>query len=133
MFKPGTPGMVDTDASPRNYATGMWAYILQRATGLALVLYLLLHIVIVTQSIRGPDVFDALLRTLLGPPFLVLDLLLFAATLFHALNGVRIILFDLGIGIREQKTVFGALMAVGGVLFSWVFLRILPVLRARLG
>jgi hypothetical protein len=42
------------------------------------------------------------------------------------LNGFRIVLFDLGIGIRVQKQVFAALMLVGAGLFSWAVWALLP-------
>jgi succinate dehydrogenase / fumarate reductase cytochrome b subunit len=44
-----------------------------------------------------------------------LDLMLVAAVLYHALNGVRIILMDLGVGIRQHKAVFWVCMLVAAI------------------
>lgn len=131
LYRPKTPGMVSSDVNPRHFATGMWAFLLQRVTGLALAFYLLVHILVISQATRGALAFDTLLRVLLSPPFLVLDLLLLAAALYHALNGIRIILFDLGVGIREQKTVFWVVMPVAGGMLMLGIIRLIPVLLAR--
>ncbi len=49
---------------------------------------------------------DQVLIFLQTPVFVVLDLLLVAVVLYHALNGVRVVLFDLGVGIRQQAVLF---------------------------
>lgn len=97
---------------------GMWAFVLHRITGIGLIFYLLMHILVISSSVSGPASFDKLLKTLTSPPFLALDLLLLAAVLFHAFNGVRILLFDTGIGIRQQKAIFWSLMAP--VVIIWL-------------
>ena len=38
-----------------------------------------------------------------------------AVLLFHALNGLRVILVDLGIGAGARKTLFGVLMVVAAI------------------
>lgn len=98
----------------------MWAWLLQRITGLALVFYLFLHIWVISFSAVGKDglSFDLVLTALQTPFFIVLDLALLAAVLFHALNGIRILLFDLGIGVRSQKVLFGLFMAIGLLAFG---------------
>jgi len=54
-------------------------------------------------------------------PFLVfLDSELVAAVLYHALNGVRILLMDVGIGIHRHKAVFWVCMLVAA-LAVWGF------------
>ena len=46
--------------------------------------------------------------------------MLVAAVLYHALNGVRIMLMDLGVGIRQHKAVFWACMVVAAAAL-WLF------------
>jgi len=41
--------------------------------------------------------------------------MLVAAVLYHALNGVRILLMDVGVGIRQHKAVFWACMLVAAL------------------
>jgi succinate dehydrogenase / fumarate reductase cytochrome b subunit len=102
---------------------GMWAWVLFRISGLVLVAYLFVHIWIISQGrIGGPGRLDRLLETFDKPLLVFLQLMLVAVVLFHALNGVRIVLMDLGVGIRQHKAVFWVCMAVAAAalsLFTW--------------
>ena len=92
---------------------GMWAWLLFRISGLILVAYLFVHIVIISQGqVSGADVLDKLFRTFDSPFLVFLDFMLVAAVLYHGLNGVRVILMDLGVGIRQHKLVYWAVMTV---------------------
>ena len=44
-------------------------------------------------------------------------MVLVGAICVHGFNGVRIVLFDLGVGIKKQKEIFIALMAVAVIPF----------------
>ncbi len=92
---------------------GMWAWILFRISGLVLAVYLFVHIWVISQGrVGGADRLDSFF-SFFDKPFLVfLDAVLVAAVLYHALNGVRILLMDLGIGIRRHKAVFWICMLV---------------------
>jgi len=110
-------------------ATGMWAWILHRITGLGLVFYILLHTILMGVSLlSGKQGFDATLAVLMGHPvFELLDIFLVGAVLYHGLNGIRILLFDIGIGIsiKSQKNVFWIFMGAGAVLwFGWIFAKL---------
>ncbi|MFP6634757.1 MAG: succinate dehydrogenase, cytochrome b556 subunit [Dehalococcoidia bacterium] len=98
----------------RNAGTraGWWAWFLQRLTGVALVGYLFLHILVISTAQAGQDAFDSVLIVLQKPFFVVLDLFLIAAVVYHALNGVRVLLFDLGIGLKQQAGLFWVCMAL---------------------
>jgi succinate dehydrogenase / fumarate reductase cytochrome b subunit len=73
---------------------GMIAWILHRVTGAGILLFLLLHIGDITLIGWGPGLFDKLLFIYRAWPFRVMELFLLAGVLFHALNGIRIILID---------------------------------------
>ena len=102
---------------------GMWAWLLFRISGLVLVAYLFVHIWVISQGrIGGPVELDKLFETFDKPFLVFLDLLLVAALMYHALNGVRIVLMDLGVGIRQHKAVFWVCMVVAAAalsLFAW--------------
>lgn len=102
----------------RNAGTraGWWAWFLQRLTGVALVGYLFLHILVISTVQAGEDAFDNVLIVLQKPFFVVLDLFLIAAVLYHALNGVRVLLFDLGIGLKQQAGLFWVCMGLTTIL-----------------
>jgi succinate dehydrogenase / fumarate reductase cytochrome b subunit len=107
--------------------TGMWAWLLFRISGLVLVLYLFTHIAIISMGRFGADgeTLNSIMTTFEHPVAILLDLLLVVAVLYHALNGVRIVLMDFGVGIKQHKVVFWTAMAVAVicfVFFAWVAL-----------
>lgn len=102
-------------------ATGMWAWLLFRISGLILVFYLGAHIIVISTG--QFDKLNDLMKMFDHPVLVLMDLALVVAVLYHALNGVRIILMDLGIGIKRHKIVFWSAMAVVVVcfaIFAWV-------------
>ena len=102
--------------------TGMWAWMLFRISGLVLVFYLFVHVWVISQGrVGGPETLDSFFEFFDRPLLVFLDLMLVAAVLYHALNGVRIILMDFGVGIRQHKAVFWVCMLVAAaalVLFA---------------
>ncbi|MBE0518940.1 MAG: succinate dehydrogenase, cytochrome b556 subunit [Thermoplasmata archaeon] len=103
---------------PTNMKTGMWAWVGHRLTGLALVAYVFLHLSFLSTASMGADgsSFDTLMATTSQPLFVAMDFLLVIVVIYHAMNGFRVVLFDLGVGIRRQKLVFWVAMAVSAVL-----------------
>lgn len=102
-------------------ATGMWAWLLFRISGLILVFYLGAHIIVISSA--RFDKLDQWMGAFEHPVLVLADLALVVAVLFHALNGVRIILMDMGIGVKRHKVVFWAAMAVVVAcfaVFAWV-------------
>lgn len=97
--------------------TEMWSWLLQRVTGLLLVVYLFIHLWVLHYSNKGEVTFDSILSRLQSPAFVVFDLMLLALVIFHALNGVRIVILDLGISQRAQRMLFWGLMLLGFALF----------------
>jgi succinate dehydrogenase / fumarate reductase cytochrome b subunit len=97
---------------------GMLAWLLHRLSGLALSAYLLLHIYDLRAAQKGAQAFDEALAVFQTPFWKVMDLLLLAAVLYHALNGLRLLAFDAGWGMRNQRQLFwAALLVTIGVLF----------------
>lgn len=82
---------------------GTLAFVFHRLTGLILAGYLFLHLFTISTSAVSPGAFDAKLGSFNQPLFLTLDVALIAAASFHAFNGLRIIFFDLGLGMERQK------------------------------
>jgi succinate dehydrogenase / fumarate reductase, cytochrome b subunit len=98
---------------------GMWAWLLFRISGLILVAYLFVHIGIISQGqVSGASVLDRLFKTFDSPFLVFLDFMLVSAVLYHGLNGVRVILMDLGYGIRRHKLVFLSVMIVAAAFLA---------------
>lgn len=83
--------------------SGSWAWILHRITGLGLTAYILLHIIALTGLLKGEAAFNEEMKLFSSPLFLVGEWLLGALVMFHAVNGIRIVLVDLGNGARYHK------------------------------
>jgi succinate dehydrogenase / fumarate reductase cytochrome b subunit len=84
----------------------MLAWILHRVSGLALSAYLLLHIYDLRSAQKGAAAFDEAMAVFRTPFWKVMDLLLVAAVLYHTLNGIRLLAFDAGWGVRHQRQLF---------------------------
>jgi succinate dehydrogenase / fumarate reductase cytochrome b subunit len=112
MYKP-----IDAQFQARAMRTGTVAWLLQRLSGVFLTIYLIVHIIVIGNSVRGEDAFDDLLEMFDKPLFLVLDAGLVGIVAFHALNGIRLILFDLAIGLRYQKVLFWITFVVALAVF----------------
>jgi succinate dehydrogenase / fumarate reductase cytochrome b subunit len=102
-------------------ATGMWAWVLFRVSGLVLVLYLFVHIGVISTGRFGEDgnTLNSIMKMFESPIAILLDLLLVWAVLYHALNGVRIVLMDFGLGIKQHKVLFWICMAVAVICLAF--------------
>ncbi len=76
-------------------AEGQWAWILHRVSGLGIVLFLYMHIVSIFIAAIGPGPYEWVHATLYtSPPAKVLEIFLLFGVLYHAFNGMRIIIID---------------------------------------
>jgi succinate dehydrogenase / fumarate reductase cytochrome b subunit len=99
----------------------MWAWVLFRVSGLVLVLYLFVHIGVISTGRFGKDgeTLNSIMKMFESPIAILLDLLLVWAVLYHALNGVRIVLMDFGVGIKRHKVVFWICMAIAVICLAF--------------
>ncbi len=120
----------DLDLWPTKIRTGFWAWLLHRVSGLAIIFYLLLHISVISSVLWGGGSFDTVMAYLKRPAFAAGELLLVVAVMYHGLNGVRIILFDLGIGIKRQKVLFWGAFFLTVVGFAYALKVFWPLIFA---
>jgi len=78
-------------------------YFLHRLTGIGLLLYFLAHIVVTTMRIRGQEVWESTMAALGTPAFKFGEFLVFAAFAFHATNGLRLVITELGYGMGSPR------------------------------
>jgi len=76
-----------------------YLYALHRLTGLGLLAYFLLHIVVTSARALGEQSWIASMARVTGPVFVIGEYLVFAAFAFHAANGVRLAIIELGFGV----------------------------------
>ncbi len=91
--------------------SGSFAWILHRLTGLALTLYLLMHILVIS-TLDNPEWFDVTMEAVSSPLFKILEIGLLGCILFHAVNGIRLLIIDFGDGARYQKSLFWVFFVV---------------------
>ncbi len=94
----------------------MWAYMGMRLSGIALVVYLYLHLVILTQLAAGEASWNAFVVLAKTWPFLLLDVVLIAGILGHGLNGLRLALVGFGVGIGQHKTLLYIAAGIAAVV-----------------
>jgi len=106
---------------------GQWSWLLHRLTGMGVLLFLFVHILDTSLVMLGPEWYNKVIRIYQAPFFGLMEIGLFAAVLYHALNGIRIILHDFWVeSIAHYKPIFIVQM----VLFFLIFL---PVAWIMLG
>jgi len=78
-----------------------YLYTLHRVTGLGLLLYFLMHILLTTSRAFGSEAWEKAMGLVKGPLFTVGEYLVFAAFAFHAMNGLRLVIVELGWGVGK--------------------------------
>jgi succinate dehydrogenase / fumarate reductase, cytochrome b subunit len=73
---------------------GMWSWVLHRITGAAIFFFLFVHVLDTALVRVGPQAYNEVVETYKTPVVGLMELGLVAAVLFHALNGLRVILID---------------------------------------
>ncbi|WP_410873618.1 succinate dehydrogenase, cytochrome b556 subunit [Nocardia sp. A7] len=83
---------------------GMWSWALHRITGVTLFFFLFAHVLDTALVRVNPDTYDQAIELYKNPVVALMEMGLVVAVLFHALNGVRVILVDFwSQGPRYQK------------------------------
>ncbi len=73
---------------------GMLAWAFHRISGVAILAFVVLHVLDICLVGVAPGVYDTLLAFYASPIGSVMEWLLGAAVLYHALNGLRIVIMD---------------------------------------
>ncbi|HEX9017230.1 MAG TPA: succinate dehydrogenase, cytochrome b556 subunit [Chloroflexota bacterium] len=111
--------------------TGQWAQLLHRITGLGVALFLLLHVIDTSLLGWGPQVYDAVVQIYHQPISLVIEVLLAAAVIYHAVNGIRVTIIDFwDAGSLHQETIFWIATVIFVVLWlPTAYVMLLPIFR----
>jgi len=106
-MRPRKNGPLFWFSGTRTYGLEHLLYLGHRLSGLALIGYLLLHIFITAARLGGEAAWEARMTLFDNPLFHTFEYLIFAAFAFHAANGLRLIINELGLGLgRPQRPVY---------------------------
>lgn len=84
-----------------------------RISGLGVLFYLFMHIVETSMVLFGPEVYDAAVGIFKNLPARIGEVVLMAAVVYHALNGMRVIAMDFfpGLTIYYRPLTYGVIAA----------------------
>jgi len=87
---------------------GQWSWALHRIAGVGVVAFLFGHIVDTFAAGFGPELYDETISLYKQWWFKPFEVLLVGAVLYHALNGLRIILFDFWpqLALRQKQLAY---------------------------
>jgi len=100
---------------------GQWSWLIHRITGVAVILFLFAHVVDTAVIGWGPEAYERVLAVYHNWAVQLLELGLVAAVLYHAINGVKIMVFDFwpettrhmrGISLASAAVFVGAMIPV---------------------
>jgi succinate dehydrogenase / fumarate reductase cytochrome b subunit len=97
---------------------GHWSWILHRVTGVGVFVFLMVHIVDTAFIGWGPELYNKAMALYRLPVFRVGEVVLAGMVLYHALNGIRIIIIDFWpqATVVHRKLVY-AVVALFAVIF----------------
>jgi succinate dehydrogenase / fumarate reductase cytochrome b subunit len=78
------------------YGAERYAYALHRLSGLGILVYFLMHIFVTGSRVGGSEQWDRAMAFFSTPFFKLGEFLVFLAFAYHAVNGIRLILLELG-------------------------------------
>jgi succinate dehydrogenase / fumarate reductase cytochrome b subunit len=73
---------------------GQWSWVLHRVTGVGIILFLFAHVVDTAVVGWGPEAYNRVVAVYHNPAIQVLELVLVGMVIFHAFNGIRIMIVD---------------------------------------
>jgi succinate dehydrogenase / fumarate reductase, cytochrome b subunit len=92
---------------------GMWSWVLHRITGATIFFFLFVHVLDTALVRISPQTYNEVIGTYKTPIVGLMELGLVAAVLYHALNGIRVILIDFWAqGPRYQRLMLWAIAIV---------------------
>ncbi len=107
---------------------GMWPWLGQRVTAVLVIVTIMIHLILTHYIAIGQLSFDNIGARLAGGAVVVNDVVLLVAVVYHALNGLRMVVLDWGLASRGGRRVFDvALWLVGiaaiiyGIWALWVW------------
>lgn len=96
--------------------TGFLSFAFRRISGLALAFYLFMHIWVIGSAVSGPEVFNQRLNMVQTPIFKLAEVALLAAVVYHAFDGVRLLIVNYFKVTDARKSMFYAVFVISFLL-----------------
>jgi succinate dehydrogenase / fumarate reductase cytochrome b subunit len=97
---------------------GMWSWVGHRITGVLIFVFLLVHVLDTALVRVSPEAYNVIMESYKNPVVGLGEAGLVAAVLFHALNGIRVVLVDFWRkGSLYQRQMFWVAMGLFVLLF----------------
>ena len=106
---------------------GLFAWALLRVTGVAVLLFLFMHIIETSMILVSPEAYNRALDIYRQAWFKPLEFLLVAAVLYHAGNGIMVMILDF---LPTPSRTYRRMFWVGAVLYV---VALIPVAYLMLG
>ncbi len=97
-------------------STGFISFVLRRLTGIALVIYLLMHMWVIGGINGGAETFNDRMEFLGKPLFRLAEIALLAAVVYHGIDGIRLLIVHYLDVTDYRKSLFYATIAVSAML-----------------
>jgi succinate dehydrogenase / fumarate reductase cytochrome b subunit len=99
-----------------------------RASGIGVLVYLFMHIVETSMLLFGPEVYDAAVGIFKNLPARLGEIVLMAALVYHALNGLRVIAMDFwpSLTIYYRPLTYGVIAATILAMIPLSYIMITP-------
>ncbi len=114
---------------------GMWSWVAHRVTGVLVFFFLFAHVLDTALVRVSPNDYDTVVDTYKHPFVTLMEVGLVGAVLFHALNGIRVMLVDFWEkGVRLQRQMLYVELAIFAVLMGpATYFMVKPVAERYLG
>lgn len=92
---------------------GQWSWVAHRVTGVLIFFFLFAHVLDTALVRVSPESYNAVIETYKNPIVALMEVGLMGAVLFHAFNGVRVMLVDFWAkGVRLQRQMLYVVLAL---------------------
>ncbi len=112
-----------------NRSINLFSFLLMRLSGIALSVFLFLHIYTIGQIQKGNDNFNLAMNAYNNPVGWLMEYLLLLAVLYHMFNGIRLIVADFYNLTDRQKGLLWIVVIIVALIASaslFVFFPLLP-------
>ncbi|MEX1046771.1 MAG: succinate dehydrogenase, cytochrome b556 subunit [Actinomycetota bacterium] len=110
---------------------GQWSWVAHRVTGVGIILFLFAHVVDTAVVGWGPEAYNKVLSVYHNPIVRMLELALVAFVIFHALNGVRIMIIDFWprASLYQRQLFYGTVVLFVAAMIPITIIMVIGIVR----